>query len=374
MRRCPACSELLFKKRVEQVEVDGCPGCGGLWLDPGELQQLARDSKALRAAGASFPPGLQASVGATRTNQCPKCQAELTPFEFDRFRGVRLDRCKGCGGMWLDHGEAQEIASRLEGNAPAAAAAAPAAPQPLQPQPQLQVPVRPAAPPPRFGPPPAEEDELELAYDPYAGRGNPAEAPAEGDPGPELAASLGAPGYGVPPPNVDPAALQAFEPVRREIPLGTLIPAVIVLALFVYWIWPTKLADVELKPAASAASSSDPCIGKDRCVVVVVAPWCPACKVAVPIINEMAKRFADSPKVGIKPVVAYDQEANLEKMAKSLTGPVFLDPSGALLRKMGDKGVPYWYVVTSSNRVVEDFAGVVPQVDLHLEKLGLADL
>ena len=31
-------------------------------------------------------------------NRCPKCGDEIKPME---FRGVPLDKCPGCGGIWL---------------------------------------------------------------------------------------------------------------------------------------------------------------------------------------------------------------------------------------------------------------------------------
>ncbi|HEY3449566.1 MAG TPA: phospholipid scramblase-related protein [Myxococcales bacterium] len=135
MTRCPACSALLFRRVFSSIEVDGCPACGGIWLDKGELQGLAKDPATLRAVERTFVPGSQPNKP-ERTNQCPRCQAPLTPFEFDTFRGIRLDRCKACGGLFLDHGEAGQIAERLEkASQPAAAGAAAAAEGPAAPAP-----------------------------------------------------------------------------------------------------------------------------------------------------------------------------------------------------------------------------------------------
>jgi len=120
MPRCPACSDLLFRRRIEGIETDGCPSCGGVWLDKGELHQLAKSSEALRTLARTFVPGTPRAVQKPN-GMCPRCEEPLKPFEFDQFRGVRLDRCKKCGGMWLDHGEASAIADRLErGNEPVA--------------------------------------------------------------------------------------------------------------------------------------------------------------------------------------------------------------------------------------------------------------
>jgi Zn-finger nucleic acid-binding protein len=41
---CPACARSLDQRREHGVTVDYCPECGGVWLDPGELEQLTGHS------------------------------------------------------------------------------------------------------------------------------------------------------------------------------------------------------------------------------------------------------------------------------------------------------------------------------------------
>lgn len=38
---------------------------------------------------------------------CPKCGMELTEIE---YRGIHVDKCFACGGVYLDDGELEEIA------------------------------------------------------------------------------------------------------------------------------------------------------------------------------------------------------------------------------------------------------------------------
>ncbi|HEX7297104.1 MAG TPA: zf-TFIIB domain-containing protein [Pyrinomonadaceae bacterium] len=38
--RCPRCNASLAVTKFEDVSVDRCDNCGGLWLDAGELAQL----------------------------------------------------------------------------------------------------------------------------------------------------------------------------------------------------------------------------------------------------------------------------------------------------------------------------------------------
>jgi Zn-finger nucleic acid-binding protein len=46
----------------------------------------------------------------TATLRCPKCKGELESHSFDEFL---LERCKNCGGLWLDHGELEAILKKL---------------------------------------------------------------------------------------------------------------------------------------------------------------------------------------------------------------------------------------------------------------------
>jgi hypothetical protein len=37
---CPRCSGTLVEREYHHVKIDECTGCGGVWLDKGELQLL----------------------------------------------------------------------------------------------------------------------------------------------------------------------------------------------------------------------------------------------------------------------------------------------------------------------------------------------
>jgi len=40
--RCPKCGERLSTRKLRGVQVEECPGCGGIWLDRGELELVAK--------------------------------------------------------------------------------------------------------------------------------------------------------------------------------------------------------------------------------------------------------------------------------------------------------------------------------------------
>jgi uncharacterized protein with PIN domain len=43
--RCPRCDGDLKESKVDQVSIDTCEKCGGIWLDSGELEELTKRDK-----------------------------------------------------------------------------------------------------------------------------------------------------------------------------------------------------------------------------------------------------------------------------------------------------------------------------------------
>lgn len=39
--RCPKCGEPLKERTFQKIQIDQCTGCSGIWLDSGELEQVA---------------------------------------------------------------------------------------------------------------------------------------------------------------------------------------------------------------------------------------------------------------------------------------------------------------------------------------------
>ena len=43
--QCPRCDGSLTESKFEEVMIDTCDKCGGVWLDSGELEQLTKKEK-----------------------------------------------------------------------------------------------------------------------------------------------------------------------------------------------------------------------------------------------------------------------------------------------------------------------------------------
>ncbi|MFC1736917.1 zf-TFIIB domain-containing protein [Candidatus Hydrogenedentota bacterium] len=104
--QCPVCKEPMIILEYEQVEVDYCIDCGGIWLDAGELELLFGDDgeceKFMKAGG---------SVGATKEKprRCPICGKKMGKSVTGGEEPVTYDDCPKGHGFWFDKGELQEI-------------------------------------------------------------------------------------------------------------------------------------------------------------------------------------------------------------------------------------------------------------------------
>ncbi len=83
-RACPRCDGVKMQRRyfsaTQKVEVDSCPGCGGYWLDAGELDQISQnnsgtpaDSKPIRVH-VPKPSEAQATAGGGGVNRLDRAQ------------------------------------------------------------------------------------------------------------------------------------------------------------------------------------------------------------------------------------------------------------------------------------------------------------
>lgn len=129
MTDCPKCEHepLVKTKELCDIPLDVCPGCKGIFFDKGELEALLRRSQGEVSAGFDLISPKPDTLA------CPRCKAKMS-------RGglvnplLMVDKCDGCGGVWLDPRELALLkkllglaggAESVEVSRPAPAAAVP---------------------------------------------------------------------------------------------------------------------------------------------------------------------------------------------------------------------------------------------------------
>ena len=112
---CPACKRILSPLKAEGITVDICQGgCGGIWFDAHELNQINEPLTLAADALISIRrmPGIRLLEKEKR--HCPRCKdLYLMRHYFSRKKKVEIDDCPGCGGIWLDAGELAQIRKEL---------------------------------------------------------------------------------------------------------------------------------------------------------------------------------------------------------------------------------------------------------------------
>jgi len=133
-------------------------------------------------------------------------------------------------------------------------------------------------------------------------------------------------------------------------------------------------------PAAeltTVGGEGDPCAGRARCLVVYLAPWCGACKLSLPLVQNLRSEL-EPRGVGFRIVVGGAQPAQLRAMAAQLGGRVQLDERGDFARAAGVRSFPSWWLVDERNRVRGKFQGGArssgsPSTDLNFLRQQLSD-
>lgn len=107
---CPKDASVMLTIRVEDIEIDRCPTCGGIWFDLGELRQLL-EIDGLEKEDLLKKDKTQAHVDVrTRTAiQCPRDGFAMMTIKDSQQRHIAYELCMMCGGIFLDSGELRDL-------------------------------------------------------------------------------------------------------------------------------------------------------------------------------------------------------------------------------------------------------------------------
>jgi hypothetical protein len=104
---CPICKQAMLVLESEQVEIDYCASCGGIWLDAGELELLLENAVEAHLLLQSFT----SAHTRQEKRKCPICRRKMEKIiaGHQTQQAVLLDRCRNNHGLWLDRGELQQL-------------------------------------------------------------------------------------------------------------------------------------------------------------------------------------------------------------------------------------------------------------------------
>ena len=114
----------------------------------------------------------------------------------------------------------------------------------------------------------------------------------------------------------------------------------------------TKLPDVRLHTLAGPLGPSLMSCATERCLTVVVAPWCTVCHQVTPDIVRL-RRFLNKAGVGSRIVVGLSDLQPIKEMAALFGSDTLLDPDGALFTR----GVPVFITTDRAGTVLKYVSG-----------------
>ncbi len=103
---CPVCKEPMVVLELNEVEIDYCPVCEGIWLDEGELELLLENASEKDSLIESFTPCYHSGE---KRYRCPICSKKMNKIIVSAGTAIVIDKCRKNHGLWFDKGELQEI-------------------------------------------------------------------------------------------------------------------------------------------------------------------------------------------------------------------------------------------------------------------------
>ena len=106
---CPKCragkmEQVLF----EGIEVDRCPGCGGIWFDAGEAEALKQFEDVAEIDTGDALGGLKYDM--LENVACPRGHGTMKMVVNPRLLHIHFELCSTCNGVWFDAGEFTDYA------------------------------------------------------------------------------------------------------------------------------------------------------------------------------------------------------------------------------------------------------------------------
>ena len=109
---CPVCRNAMITLELQEVEIDYCTDCGGIWLDAGELEELLGQADRAAQLLASFKTEPRSTE---KQRKCPICDKKMQKIIVGQSQpALLIDKCAKGDGLWFDSGELHNIFDRAQ--------------------------------------------------------------------------------------------------------------------------------------------------------------------------------------------------------------------------------------------------------------------
>ncbi|OQB43673.1 MAG: hypothetical protein BWY09_00039 [Candidatus Hydrogenedentes bacterium ADurb.Bin179] len=100
--KCPCCNHILFSIEYEEIELDYCDSCHGIWLDTYELDILLNDHT---LTAGFLTAGDPMTIKGEKKRLCPICDSPMNKLVTGGTKPVVHDECPKGHGTWFDSTE-----------------------------------------------------------------------------------------------------------------------------------------------------------------------------------------------------------------------------------------------------------------------------
>jgi len=116
---CPTCKRDMIVVEYNQIELDYCTGCHGVWFDSGELELLL-ESHGLEETGLFLDNILNSpeAISSEKKRRCPICKQKMKKTTVGHKPETLIDACRQGEGLWFDGGEVNQLVGQLAEKTP----------------------------------------------------------------------------------------------------------------------------------------------------------------------------------------------------------------------------------------------------------------
>ena len=111
---CPACKSDMIVVEHDNIELDYCINCHGVWFDSGELELLI-ESMGLKNPDLLFGDILNSPEASSpeKKRRCPVCGQRMKKVIIGQQPQILIDACQQGDGLWFDGGEVGQLIKQL---------------------------------------------------------------------------------------------------------------------------------------------------------------------------------------------------------------------------------------------------------------------
>lgn len=113
---CPVCKKDMIVVEYQDIELDCCTACRGVWFDSGELELMLKLNQSEEIG--EFVRKMNTSPDAStseKDRKCPICDKKMKKKDIGENPKIVVDVCANGHGLWFDNGEIVQFADQVTG-------------------------------------------------------------------------------------------------------------------------------------------------------------------------------------------------------------------------------------------------------------------